>query len=754
MSLFAEAKRRNVFRIGATYAIVAWLLVEVASVVLPTFKAPEWVMQVFTFLVILGFPLALIFAWAFELTPEGIKREETVNRAESIRRQTGRKLDFAIIGLLAVAVVFMFVDNYVLEAEPEQAEVAAEQTPAAEPVERQKSIAVLPFENLSQDATNEPFTIGIHDDILTQISKIRALKVISRTSVMEYSDTTKNLKTIGAELGVATVLEGGVQRAGDRVRINVQLIDAATDEHLWADTYDRRLTAANIFAIQTEIATAIADALRATLSREERELLDTVPTENMAALEAYFRGKQRMEKRTSAALAEAINHFNRAIELDPNFALAYVGLADSYILQESFSGLPLDEMTQKAQAAIDKALALDDRLAEAYTSLGYSEYKRNDYEAAEAAFQRALELNPNYATAYRWYAELLGGPLGRRDEALERFKKAAELDPRSPVVLMTVGYGYELVGRFDESLAWLHKSIEIDPDFAIGYRWIGHHYWTAKGQLDEAVRWFRKGVSLDPGNPETSAFLGQFFLDLGDLDRAEYWSARSIELAPESFFPNFSMQLFHLYRGDLSSALEYGRKAFETEYYWAYQFSSFEPVRIHAMRAGRYLEGRAAFENIAPELLKEDFPKVGSKNYRAAIDLALISSKTGEQQRADWLLESSLQYIQQIPRLGQDGHYIADVQIYALQGDKQKALSALQRAIDEGWRAYWWYYLKYDPILESLHDEPEYQAMVAEIEADMAAQLERVREMEKRGELVLISPADTTPESKGDRAGP
>ncbi len=245
--LFAELKRRNVFRVGLAYAIVAWLLVEVASVVLPTFKAPEWVMQVFTFLVILGFPLALIFAWAFELTPEGIKREAEVDRAESITHVTGRKLDFAIIGLLVIAVVYFAVDKFVLQGETEQASVV-----------REKSIAVLPFENLSQDATNEPFTIGIHDDILTQISKISALKVISRTSVMEYSDTTKNLKTIGAELGVATVLEGGVQRAGDRVRINVQLIDAATDEHLWADTYDRRLTAANIFAIQTEIATAIA----------------------------------------------------------------------------------------------------------------------------------------------------------------------------------------------------------------------------------------------------------------------------------------------------------------------------------------------------------------------------------------------------------------------------------------------------------------------------------------------------------------
>ncbi len=296
MSLIAELKRRNVFRVGVAYAIVAWLLIEVASVLLPTFNAPDWVMQAFSSLVILGFPLALIFAWAFELTPEGIKRETAVAPDESITHVTGRKLDFAIIGLLAVAVVYFAVDKFVLE----QAEVTAEPVPAAEAVVREKSIAVLLFDNLSRDATNEAFTDGIHDDILTQISKISALKVIARTS-MERLDPNLSIPEIGTKLGVATVLEGGVQRAGDRVRINVQLIDCKTEAHLWAETYDRELTAANIFSIQSEIAKTVADALRATLSPQEQELLDTVPTENMAALEAYFRGKQRMEKRTSVA---------------------------------------------------------------------------------------------------------------------------------------------------------------------------------------------------------------------------------------------------------------------------------------------------------------------------------------------------------------------------------------------------------------------------------------------------------------------
>jgi tetratricopeptide (TPR) repeat protein len=491
-----------------------------------------------------------------------------------------------------------------------------------------------------------------------------------------------------------------------------------------------------VFSIQTEIATAIAEALRATLTTEERELLDTVPTENMAALEAYFLGKQHMAKRNVAALAGAIDDFKRAVELDPNFALAYVGLADGYILQVEYSGFPIEEVDAKARPAVERALALDDRLAEAYTSLGGLEDSLNHHEAAEAAFRRALELNPNYVTAYHWYSILLAGPLGRPAEALELIQRAVELDPRSPIILQNVGNCYAGVGRFEESLAWYRNAIEVDPDFPGGHQWIGDHYWRVAGRLDEAARWLRKAVALDPEAAERAATLGLLFLDLGDRDRAEYWIERSLELAPDSFSVNLAMELLRLQQGDRPAALEYGRRAFPSQInYYSFWFNSFRPMRIDELRAGRYREARAAVEKIAPELLNEASPQIGVTNYRAAIDLALILSKTGDPQRADWLLEHSLQYIQGVPRLDSTGYGVADAQIYAVQGNPQQALSALRRAIDEGWRAYWWFYLEYDPILEPLHGEPAYQAMVAEIEADMAAQLAHLREMERNGEV-------------------
>jgi tetratricopeptide (TPR) repeat protein len=436
---------------------------------------------------------------------------------------------------------------------------------------------------------------------------------------------------------------------------------------------------------------------------------------------------------------EAVDYFQQAIELDPGFALAYVGLADSYAEQVYFGGLAPEEGLAKAQAAADKALALNDQLGEAYNSLAGIKEERQDFEGAEAMYRRALELNPNYATAYYWYGFLLRAYLGRYEEALALHRKAAELDPLSAGIISEVGAGLESLGRFDEALARYQRALEVDPGYADAYHFIGGHYGSVSGKLDEAVVWLTKGISLDPGIPRDSAFLGFLFLELGDFDRAESWIERSLELGPERFWPNFAMHALHLYRGDEAAALDYARRAFAFN-------PPFMPtlLRDHELRAGRYAEARALYEEHYPELLNEGDPTVAGSNWGAAIGLALVSSKAGDQEHADLLLNRSLGHIQTRPRLGGSGYGIADVQIYALQGDKQKALSALRQAIDEGWRDAWRYFFKHDPNLESLHDEPEFQAMVAEIEADMAEQLARVREMERNGELEPIPEVSAT----------
>jgi TolB-like protein/DNA-binding winged helix-turn-helix (wHTH) protein/Tfp pilus assembly protein PilF len=719
--LIAELKRRNVFRVAAAYGIVAWLLVEMASVVLPALHLPDWTLTLLVFLVVAGFPLALILAWAFELTPEGIKREIAVDPAESITHITGRKLDVSIIGLLVLAVVFLVADHYVLEAD---------QVPAVEPAARGKSIAVLPFVNMSADPDQEYFADGISEELLNTLVRFEDLRVVGRTSSFSFKNSDADLKEIGEKLGVGVILEGSVRTAGDRVRITAQLNDAKEGFQLWSETYDRQLI--DVFAIQTEIASAIADALHVSLSSEERERIATSPTENLAAYQAYLLGRQRLAKETAAALAEAVTYFQRAIELDPSFALAYVGLADGYVWQFFRSGLPPEELLAKAQAATAEALELDDRLGEVYNSLAGIKAIRNDFEGAEVAYQRALELNPNYSTAYYAYGDLLSEYLGRPEEALALHRKALELNPLSAPIINSVGEDLSYLGRFDEALTWYEKALEVDPGFAQGYWIIAWHYWTVSGRLDEAAVWFRRSLSFGSGTPSYPALLGMLFMDLGDPGQAEYWINRSVELGPESMWVRSALQLLHLYQGDEAAAFDLGRKASANPSAWMVVTL----LRNYELRAGRYPEARALYEKSYPELLTED-PKVELVNLPDAIDLALVLSKTGEQERADLLLNSSFQRIQTLPRLG-DGYGIADVQIHALQGEKQKALTALRQAIDEGWRFMWWYFLKHDPNLESLHDEPEFQAMIAEIEADMAEQLARVREMQTSGELTAI----------------
>ena len=628
----------------------------------------------------------------------------------------------SVIGLVVLAIGLLFYNQQDVQ----------QNTAGPGTVDATPSIAVLPFVNRSAREEDAFFVDGLHDDLLTHISKIGSIKTISRTSVMQYRNTSKTIPQIARELGVATIMEGGVQRAGDTIRINVQLIDAATDEHLWAQTYDRQLTAANIFAIQSEIATAIADALRATLSLDEQQQLAIVPTTSLPALEAYFLGRQRMATRVTDDLAEAVDLFQRAIELDSDFALAYVGLADTYTLQIGYTSLPRDEMNTKSELAINKALALDDRLGEAYASLGLLKMGI-DPQGAEVAFKRALELNPNYASARQWYRILLSNA-GRLEEALAHIKIAVALDPLSAVMNHNLARSYVELGRYDEAMAQHKKNSEMNPEYPGAYEGIGTLYRRVYGQLDKAVPWYEKMVALDPHNSISLVRLGMLFLDLGDFDQAEHWISRSRELAPDGIFTNLAMAILHVYRGEDDQAAEYANRVPHDDP----RNDVLAYLRDRDMQAGRYAEARVRYATTFPELLAVNEPEINGLNYRAAINLALILSATGEQERADLLLGRSLVYIATIQRLGLDGSGISDVQIYTLQGQTAKALTALRQAVDEGWRILWWYYLKLDKNLDSIRDEPEFQAMVKEIEADMAEQLARVHERQANDELTPL----------------
>src|SRR5437764_2551005 len=332
-SFFAELKRRNVYKVAVAYAVVAWLTIQAASIFLPAFNAPQWAMQIVILILVVGFPIALVFSWAFEITPEGIKRESEVQADESITHHTGRKIVALTIVLAAVAtglLIFQFVRARSTSSLSTNAATLSN-----------KSIAVLPFDNLSGDPQNAYFSEGVQDEILTRLAKIAELKVISRTSTQRFRSAPNDLRQIAQQLGVANILEGSVQKANDQVRVNVQLINALTDAHLWADTYDRKLT--DIFAVETEIAKTVADVLQAKLTGSEQHVIAARPTTNGEAHQLYLKGRFFWNKRTGNDLKKSIDYFEQAIAADPTYALAYAGVADGYVWLPGYTaGTPRD----------------------------------------------------------------------------------------------------------------------------------------------------------------------------------------------------------------------------------------------------------------------------------------------------------------------------------------------------------------------------------------------------------------------------
>jgi len=587
------------------------------------------------------------------------------------------------------------------------------------------TIAVLPFANMTDDPQNDSLTMGLHDDVLVRIAQIRALKVISRTSV-ELLDNEQSIPEIAQLLGVAAILEGSVQRMGENVRINVQLIDGASDLHLWSHTYDRQLSAANVFQIQSDIATQIADSLQAALSADEISRFQTPPTENYAAYEAYLLGRQRQRNRNTAELAEAETFFERAIELDANYALAYLGLAQTLALQSSYGTLPAAEAAKRFEALTEKALLLDDQLGEAYAARGSLRRSRLDFEGAEADFTIAMRLAPNNADVYSDYAAMLSFR-NRNAEAVENYRKARVLDPLSGPVNADLAWGLVNDGRYEEALAQFRKTVEIAPDYAGGYRGIADLNWTVFGRLDEAFAWRLKGLAIDPGDPVNPAVLGMTCLDLGDPELAEYWIERSLALGAERRRPYWAKEALHLYRDEDEQARDYARRVRDIDPKFRYTVTH---LRNADIRAGNTVDALQRYQALFPEFLHDPDPAVEYWNYIAAIDIAYLLLQTGDPERAGMLLKRSLRALEDIRRLGPRGYAIADVEIYALQGKHQLALATLREAVESGWRMHWWFWIDHSPNLDSIRDDPEFKSIRDIIVIDMAKQLDRVKGLE------------------------
>jgi TolB-like protein/Tfp pilus assembly protein PilF len=466
-NFFSELKRRNVYKVAVAYAVVGWLLVQVTTQVFPIFEIPNWALRLIVLAIIIGFPISLVIAWAFELTPEGLKRTEDADFTARTRTKRHAWIYVVIVGAL-LSVGLFFVGRYIVgtKTTPRLSEAA---TTSSIP---QKSIAVLPFENLSDDKGAAYFADGIQDEILTKLASIADLKVISRTSTAKYKSKPEDLRTVSQQLGVANVLEGSVQRAPDKVRINVQLIDARADSHLWAKSYDRDIK--DVFTVESEVAQEIADSLQAKLSPAEANTLATAPTKDTAAYDLFLKGEyeERLAENSlrPESYEQAAAWYQQAIARDPNFALAMARLVRNRMDRHWFFEQMTDTELAQVRSVAERALALAPNLAEAHVALGtffYHGYRQ--YEQALREFERALQLQPNATTALE-YSGYVHRRQGQWARCLDEHKRALEQDPRNALLAGNVAATYITLRMWSEAERAARHTLEIDPHSLEGMR--------------------------------------------------------------------------------------------------------------------------------------------------------------------------------------------------------------------------------------------------------------------------------------------
>jgi TolB-like protein/Flp pilus assembly protein TadD len=514
-SFFAELQRRHVYKVGAMYCVAGWLLVQIVTQVLPVFDVSALGQRILVLIVMAGFPLALVLAWLFDITPQGIVRTgeppasgETPATARE-RRSMDRRLNYVLGFLLLLALGYVAAERMGWVGGRRAPDIAT----------NDKSIAVLPFENLSDDKANAWFAEGMQDEILTRLAAVGELKVISRTSTEKYKSHPDNLKSVAADLGVASVLEGSVQRSGDKIRVNVQLIDARADAHLWASIYDRDVQ--DVFAVESEVSQAIVDALKAKLSPGENQALAAVPTRNSQAYDLFLKGEYALNQAVAAQndavlFDQASDYYRQAIALDPQFALAHAQLAYSQLRSHWFVRPLPPAVLEQVKATIDRALELQPDLAEAHESLGlYHYWIFHDYTAAMAEFERALALKPNDANTHVQLAAVYRRT-GQWDQALAEHERSTVLAPRDGDLAAELGTTYVLLRRYDEAERVLNHALALSPDSMQARRFLATTIVNSRGDVERARHVF------DPVPPSRMVPTARVWGDVGLIDQRIY----------------------------------------------------------------------------------------------------------------------------------------------------------------------------------------------------------------------------------------
>ena len=565
-NFFAELKRRNVYKVAVAYAVVSWLLIQVATQVFPFFEIPNWAVRLVVLLLILGFPVALILSWAFEITPEGIKLESEIEPSKSIKRRTGRKILAMTIALAVVAAglfVYQLVrsKSAVMSRPVTQPEARPGFQSEAATVAPNKSIAVLPFVNMSADKNDEYLSDGMTEELINVLSKVPGLRVPGRTSCFAFKGKNEQdiFRKVGDQLHVGTVLEGSVRKAGDKLRVTAQLINVSDGYHLWSKDYDGDVK--DILNFQSNVAEQVVQALQVKLGGEGTRVLAKKPTENPEAHRLYLLGRYEFAKYTQTGWNNAIHYYEQALRIDPEFALAYCGLADNYAYMGSVV-MPEKEAIAKEKEFAQKALALDPELAEAHMSFALTLVADYDWRNGLKEFDRALELNPNLAFAYELQAWTVNG-LGRFDEAIAKTRKAVELDPLNPFFQMSLSFFQYWARQYDDAIPQARKALAMDPNSAISHVLLGLSF-LKKGDTAGAIVELQKSKTPDPG-AWYQGFLGYAYAISGDRAKAEQALRELEDLSKRQYVSPTAFATIYLGLGQKEKCLDWLEKSYEQQ---------------------------------------------------------------------------------------------------------------------------------------------------------------------------------------------
>lgn len=715
--LFEELKRRNVIRVGLAYLVLSWVLMQVADVLFEALRLEATALTLLVAILALGFFPVVIFAWIYELTPEGVKRESEIDRSASIAPETGQRLNVAIVLLLVVAVAMFAWDRFISDSGRLQVATgsSAEQGAVAEAAER--SIAVLPFTDMSPAGDQAYFADGISEELLNVLAGVDGLKVAARTSSFKFRGDQHDIAEIGQALKVATILEGSVRKAGDQVRVTAQLIDVDGGFHIWSESYDRKLD--NIFAIQDEIAASIANALRLTLQLESVAGTQSAP-ESGEAYDLYLRGREFAREPSKDGLLRALRYYEQALAIDPSFTPAHGAIASAWIWLEDYGGVSSQEAFDKAEPSARRALELDPNRADALTAMGLLEDRKYlNAPAARDYFERALEVNPTFIEAYTLYADSLLD-LGEVDQALEVRRKAVERDPLSSFLKSRLASTLNGLGQFVEAERLLNEIFDTNPDDTYAREELANLRYL-QGQLADSVEAYKFVHENRPGDPYSAANLAVTFALMQDLDEAERWVEAARARGPNNRWELEARKTLAESTGDWDALFRAG------QLFLAKKGATWQGLA--SLGKQDWEVARASFQQTLARLNYRQGDPLTGEVVEPIAGLALAEKRLDQdswEAHVAAVRTFTQSRMQESPNLGSWpnlnlSYFLA--RLDAIEGNNEGVVANMQAAKEQGFLQH--YFLQHDPFFESVRDEPRLQALAEEMREHTLA--ERVK---------------------------